>query len=157
MKYFQSKCNLIFIDGGHTYEVVSNDILKMKSFANESYNRVIIDDALNPEIRMAIDQNINSKIFVKLNEVIVNQTLCLRSQTKTSGAEKGMELMYRDDVSCPFGIDSDYVQDSIVIGTYLNTKERKNTKENKSKKEKGKKEKKNKIKKNKKEKEKKSI
>lgn len=43
----QHKCNLIFIDGGHTREVLLNDLYYADLMANQTYNRVIVDDLEN--------------------------------------------------------------------------------------------------------------
>lgn len=90
----------------------------MKSFANESYHRVIIDDYFDVDVKKAVDNHIKSKYLIKLDEVIVNQTLCLRSKTKKSGVEKGKDIMYRDNETCRYALESDYKQDSLIIGKY---------------------------------------
>ena len=38
------KCNLLFIDGGHSTESLRKDIENMASLANRSYHRVLVDD-----------------------------------------------------------------------------------------------------------------
>lgn len=37
-------CNIIFIDGGHTRDILINDIMTMKDLANRTYHRIIVDD-----------------------------------------------------------------------------------------------------------------
>jgi tRNA G46 methylase TrmB len=37
-------CNLIFIDGGHNYDIARADVRNMLSLADPSFNRVLIDD-----------------------------------------------------------------------------------------------------------------
>eukprot|EP01041_Mallomonas_annulata_P005742 gene5742-11611_t len=37
-------CNLIFIDGGHTPEQFTTDLLQMKALADPTYHRIIVDD-----------------------------------------------------------------------------------------------------------------
>ncbi len=42
--YPDTKCNLLFIDGGHTTEALRADLENMKFLANRTYHRVLIDD-----------------------------------------------------------------------------------------------------------------
>ena len=49
------KCNLIFIDGGHTAEDLAADVLNMARFTNRTYNRFVIDDIHFPHLREVWD------------------------------------------------------------------------------------------------------
>lgn len=44
----QQKCNVIFIDGGHTVMDLRTDLNNMRAYANETFNMVIIDDLEAP-------------------------------------------------------------------------------------------------------------
>jgi hypothetical protein len=116
--FFKSQCNLIFIDGGHTSEVAYADIVNMRHLANESFHTVIIDDGRDEEVRKAATDAISDGIFRATKEVLTNQTLCLRSREVTSGIDKGKEEVFRDP-NCPYGLDTDAVQDSLIIGKYI--------------------------------------
>ena len=53
------KCNVIFIDGGHTKEVAAADIFNMAPMANRTFHRLIVDDADWGDVRVAWDEAVS--------------------------------------------------------------------------------------------------
>jgi hypothetical protein len=43
-------CNLLFVDGGHTPEILRADMANFARLANRTYNRVIVDDIESPDL-----------------------------------------------------------------------------------------------------------
>jgi hypothetical protein len=118
VRYFQSSCNVIFIDGGHTYDIAYADLINMRALANETFHIVVIDDTLMPDVRRAAADAASNGIFKPIREVVTNQTLCLNFSEVLDGIDKGKNVMYRD-TNCYYDPDSDEVQSSIVIGKYV--------------------------------------
>ena len=58
----EQKCNIIFVDGGHDFETASADISNMAALANQTYHRLIVDDANWGEVRQAWDKAIDTGI-----------------------------------------------------------------------------------------------
>lgn len=113
-----SSCNILFIDGGHTYDIALADLIHMRPLANESFHRVIIDDGFIPDVRRAVLDSIDLQIFTPLTEVLTNQSLCRRGEKILEGKEKGkIEEFEAED--CPHPPESNFRQDSLIIGTYL--------------------------------------
>jgi hypothetical protein len=117
-KYFKSSCNVIFIDGGHTYDIAYADLINMRALANETYHTVVIDDGTMPGVRKAVIDVASEGILKTIREVVTNQTLCLRSREVSSGVDKGKDVLYRDE-NCYYDLDSDSIQSSMIIGKYV--------------------------------------
>jgi precorrin-6B methylase 2 len=65
----EHKCNLLFVDGGHTEEVAREDVLNMRAMANESYHRLIVDDTQMEEV-VAAWQHLQREGVVKEMQVV---------------------------------------------------------------------------------------
>jgi len=50
------KCNILFVDGGHTKDVAAADIANMAPLANHTFHRLIVDDADWGPVREAWDE-----------------------------------------------------------------------------------------------------
>ena len=57
--YLKNKCNLLFIDGGHSAQQLLTDIINMRDAANVTYHIVLIDDIHEPHLRDIWD-NLNA-------------------------------------------------------------------------------------------------
>jgi len=116
------KCNIIFIDGTHTAEGALLDIQHMRAFVNDSYHRVIIDDATAPGVAQAWRQAVDTGLLKLHSLVPANQTLCLQAEQIKTGPYAGAYSFTRQSVeSCDFPESSDYVQDALMIGEYVLT------------------------------------
>jgi hypothetical protein len=51
-------CNLLFIDGGHTAQILRDDITNMAKLANTTYNRVVVDDIHIAHLKAVWDEMI---------------------------------------------------------------------------------------------------
>jgi len=58
----EQKCNIIFVDGGHDFDTALADISNMKAMANQTYHRLIVDDANWGEVRQAWDKAVDTGI-----------------------------------------------------------------------------------------------
>jgi hypothetical protein len=114
----RSSCNILFIDGGHTYDIALADIINMRPLANESFHRVIIDDGFIPDVRRAVLDSIDQKLFTPLTEIPTNQTLCLRARKILDGKDRGRFEEYQEE-NCRYPPETNLRQDSLIIGTYL--------------------------------------
>jgi hypothetical protein len=54
------KCNVIFVDGGHTHEIAAADIFNMAPLANRTFHRLIVDDTDNNDVRGAWEEAVSN-------------------------------------------------------------------------------------------------
>jgi hypothetical protein len=81
--YPEKKCDLLFIDGGHSYEVAKADIENFKALATED-SLVIMDDTDAPDVRVAWGEATQG--VVKEEEQDLGGWTC---DAFVDGAEKG--------------------------------------------------------------------
>ena len=66
-------CDLLSIDGGHSYEIASNDIINMRALANPEFNVLFIDDT-NCRFPYCVDRAMNDMINRSMIARIENGT-----------------------------------------------------------------------------------
>lgn len=112
------KCNILFVDGAHTFETAYADIVNFRALANESYHRVFIDDISSPGVKQAVDTAAAHGILRLHSTTMVNQTLCIRPGRVQSGTFLGTYYFYREN-ECKYSLESDHAQDQVLIGEYI--------------------------------------
>lgn len=115
------KCNVLFIDGGHTLEAAFSDIVNFRALANTSYHRVFIDDVSETNgVFQAMNEAVARKVLFVHHTETVNQTLCLQEERVQDGLFRGAHRFVRiPQNDCNFPLESDYVQDKVVVAEYL--------------------------------------
>ena len=56
VRFSQLRCELIFIDGGHSYDCAIRDLKNLAALANLQNNRVLLDDTFLDDVRRAWDE-----------------------------------------------------------------------------------------------------
>lgn len=52
------KCNILFVDGGHSYQIAAADIENMKLIASPDFHVLLVDDANIPTVRQAWSESL---------------------------------------------------------------------------------------------------
>lgn len=50
------KCDLLSVDGGHSYDIAKRDITNMAALANETFNVLLVDDTNCPSFSHCVDK-----------------------------------------------------------------------------------------------------
>lgn len=109
------KYNLIFIDGGHTYDVALADIVNMRALANRTYHTVIIDDGRSADVRAAWDYAEHTLKIVTLTQVVpVSFSWCVNMVGVTEGVLAGSF-----EFPACFGAEAELTEDDLIIGQYV--------------------------------------
>ena len=107
-----TKCNLIFIDGGHSYGVAKHDLENMRSLANSSFHRVLLDDSDIPEVRRAWEDLVEANGIHELSSKIHPAINCMAFEED----EHGFFEVRTDGEGCSLeGVKESEVR----VGTYL--------------------------------------
>lgn len=110
-----AKFNVIFIDGGHTYDVALADIVNMRTLANQSYHTIVVDDANSADVRAAWDYAEHTLKIVKLREVYsASWSWCVN----LVGVSAGILAGSYEFVACP-GTEDDLSIQELIVGEYV--------------------------------------
>jgi len=85
----KNSCNILYIDGGHSYQVASADILNMKALANQTFHRVIIDDSEIPDVSRAWTDAQTRGVIRSLSSSVTKKTTCLDIKMMMTGPLAG--------------------------------------------------------------------
>lgn len=114
------KCNVLFVDGAHDFETAFADMVNFRAMANSSYHRVFIDDISSPGVHRAVDEAVAQRILYVHSVASVNQTLCMSAEHVRGGDFSGTYKFVRmSNEECTYSVESDYVQDQVVVGEFL--------------------------------------
>ncbi len=116
----QFKCDIIFIDGAHTYDIAMKDIINMRQFANQSNHILLIDDIGVEEVRNAVNEAINRKLIIIIGEIRAPQQLCNIGEKVMSGPRTGSFHFRKlnQDEGCEF-FNQEEVEDIVYIAKYI--------------------------------------
>jgi hypothetical protein len=111
------RCNLLFIDGSHAYEIVAKDLAAMRALANETYHRVVLDDYEGGGVRRAWKEaEAQGRVAVESVEPFYSRPLTMVWGQEHDEGERGREAQ-KDEMS----LASDeyrYEYTEIVVGVY---------------------------------------
>ena len=113
------KCNVIFVDGGHTKEVAAADIFNMAPLANRSFHRLVVDDYDWLPVREAFEDAVKHR-FVKETGVIESNYCSSYDLANLRDATFGLTVpvLSRGENSGPANPEVLSAQGGMVIGEY---------------------------------------
>jgi len=114
------KCNILFVDGGHTKEVASADIFNMAPLANQTFHRLVVDDADWGDVRDAWSEAIDHKFVKETGWIYSNY--CLEYEMEYVTHESlGMQvpLLIPANNSGPLNPEILSPTGALVVGEYL--------------------------------------
>ena len=85
------KCNILFVDGGHTKDVAAADIANMAPLANHTFHRLIVDDADWGPVREAWDEAVAGGM-VKETGVVASNYCSAYDMLYATDATFGLEV-----------------------------------------------------------------
>lgn len=109
------KYNLIFIDGGHSYDVALADIVNTRALANHTYHLLAIDDGSSPEVRSAWDYAEHTLKIVRLLKI---QPVPFDECVNVASISTGILAGSFQTIPCTGSKTTDGFDD-IIIGEYV--------------------------------------
>lgn len=110
-----SKFNLIFIDGGHTYDVALADIVNMRALANRTYHILLVDDGSDANVRAAWDHAEHTLRIVRLHKL---QSMFFDECMNVARVTDGLLAGSFEALPCA-GAAADDSFDVLIIGEYI--------------------------------------
>ena len=114
------KCNILFIDGGHTHEVAEADILNMAPMANDPFHRVIVDDADWGDVRRAWDEAVQDTLVQEIGWIKSNYCLEYEMEyIEDTSLMMNIPVLTPAENSGPLNPEVLGSTGAIVVGTYV--------------------------------------
>ncbi|CAK9061779.1 Tubulin epsilon chain (Epsilon-tubulin) [Durusdinium trenchii] len=95
------KCELIFIDGGHSYDVAIRDLKNFAALANLKNNRVLLDDTFLDDVRRAWDEMMEMGYVEELQSYSGEISVGSYGFTLGMYTEHAAELLQHHDCEMP--------------------------------------------------------
>lgn len=111
-------CNLIFIDGGHKPHELLADLQNMKSLANQTYHKILIDDLMSTELADVWSNEVSGGHIREIDRRFPRITPCVRMGPSADGNRYVFDLENR---SCVPEKNRDKLNynDTVTVGEYL--------------------------------------